>query len=154
MTYWTSVNKLIHVNTPDIDRYIESQFWFGVFQMLSVVFMKAPILRTADILSRRLSSVYLYSFEYYSNNSLYNLAFRMIQLIIGGEKPPTKPGICHADDLIYMFNLPFILSLKDQKFSRSYVELLRILLCMVIQLQALRMIIRSGQSMKAGEGIT
>lgn len=73
--------------------------------MLSSVFMKAPILRTADILSRRLPAVYLYSFEHYSRNSLYNLAFNMIQLIIGGEKPPINPGICHADDLIYMYDI-------------------------------------------------
>lgn len=121
-------------------------------QLLTVLFMKAPVLRTADILSRRISSVYLYNFEHYNSfgSSLYNLVFTFIQLIIGGVKPPMKPGICHADDLMYMwvkkishfmkicifvfacnklfviftrFRLPFILSPADTIFSRRYCRL-------------------------------
>lgn len=68
--------------------------------------MKAPVQRTADILSRRLSSVYLYSFEHYGKmlpfSSLYDLIGMIVKLIIPGNLPEMESGICHADDLLYM----------------------------------------------------
>lgn len=55
--------------------------------MISVVFLKAPILRTADILSRKVPSVYLYSFEYYGEISLWNLVFRLVEELFGDLLP-------------------------------------------------------------------
>jgi len=104
------------------DNFTDIQY--ELLDMLSAVFMKAPVLRTADILSRRLPAVYLYSFEHYNRlNSLYHLAFAIIEPILGGEKPPIRPGTMHADDLIYMFTFPFVLSVRDTQFSRMYCTL-------------------------------
>ncbi|CAL8121574.1 unnamed protein product [Orchesella dallaii] len=106
---------------PGVNRQNFTEMQYHLMDMLSAVFMKGPVLRTADILSRRLSSVYLYSFEHYNRiNSLFTLAFAIIEPILGGEKPPIRPGTMHADDLIYMFDFPFILNLNDIAFSRKY----------------------------------
>lgn len=75
--------------------------------MMSAVFLKAPIQRTADILSKRLKSVYLYSFEHYGNlipmNSVYDVVATAVKAVLPHALPPMKSaGICHTDDLLYM----------------------------------------------------
>jgi len=110
---------------PGSNRTDFTDIQYELLDMVSAVFMKAPILRTADILSMRLSSVYLYSFEYYNQygTSLYDIAFKLIVPIIGGKRPLPKGGISHADDLLYMFRLPFLFGPRDIAFSRTYCEL-------------------------------
>ncbi|ODM89977.1 Carboxylesterase 4A [Orchesella cincta] len=110
---------------PDVNRSNFTEMQYYLMDLLSAVFMKAPVLRTADILSRRLPAVYLYSFEHYNRlNSLFHLAFAIIEPILGGEKPPIRPGTMHADDLIYMFDFPFILNFNDIAFSRKYCRMM------------------------------
>jgi len=108
---------------PDTNRLNFTEVRAGLVDMLSVFIMKAPVLKTADILSRRLSNVYFYSFEYRGSNSLWYYVFDLLALILGGETPPYRGGIGHADDLIYQFNLPFILSEEDIQFSNFFVKL-------------------------------
>ncbi|CAG7838019.1 unnamed protein product [Allacma fusca] len=91
--------------------------------MLSVFFNKAAILRTADVLSRRLSNVYLYSFEQPSRNTMWTLLWQFVVPIFGGQKPPVDGGIMHADDLMYMFNFPFIPTPTDRTFTKIYNEI-------------------------------
>lgn len=85
--------------------------------MLSVALFKAPIQRTADLLSRHLTSVYLYSFEYYGFNTLWTILFDLLGALTGVEPPPIPHGIMHADDLQYLFTLPSIIVGNDRTFS-------------------------------------
>ncbi|CAG7816018.1 unnamed protein product [Allacma fusca] len=84
----------------------------NLVDMMGVFFMKASTLKTADILSRRLSSVYLYSVEEFSKNTMWVWLFR------GEDSPPINPGITHADDLMYIFPMPVIPSPTDTAFSK------------------------------------
>lgn len=59
---------------------------FCICQMMGAFFMKASVMRTADILSRRLSNVYFYSMEHYSKNSMWTWLF------LGETPPPIQPG--------------------------------------------------------------
>ncbi|CAG7831895.1 unnamed protein product, partial [Allacma fusca] len=43
--------------------------------------------------------------------------------IIGEKPPPYNHGVIHADDLVFEFNLPFILNEEDKAFSKMYLEL-------------------------------
>lgn len=110
---------------PDINRLNYTEARAGLVDMISVFIMKGPVLKTADILSRRLSNVYLYSFEYRgrADTSLWYYVFDLFALILGGDTPPYRGGIGHADDLIYEFNLPFPLDEEEEKFSKLFVEL-------------------------------
>ncbi|ODN03466.1 Carboxylesterase 4A [Orchesella cincta] len=109
---------------PGSSRQNFTEMQYHLMDLLSAVFMKAPVLRTADILSRRLPAVYLYSFEHYNRlNSLYHLAFTIIEPILGFKKPAIRPGTMHADDLMYMFDFPFILNANDITFSRMYCKM-------------------------------
>lgn len=87
-----------------VDRGNYTEIQYELLDMITSLFMKAPLLRTADILAERGKEVYLYNFERYHDygNSIYNLAFNVLELIIGGKRPDTKHGICHGDDLMYM----------------------------------------------------
>jgi len=78
--------------------------------------MKAPILKTTELLSKRLSNIYLYSFEQHSANSLWWLFFL-------GEGIPIEHGITHADDLLYLFAMPGLPSADDNLFSRYVCEM-------------------------------
>lgn len=89
----------------------------NLVDMMSVFFMKASVLRTADILSRRLSNVYLYSMEEFSKNSMWSW------LYLGEDAPPITPGITHADDLMYIFNMPVFPSATDTAYSKIMSEM-------------------------------
>jgi len=73
--------------------------------MVSVLFLKAPILRTAEILSRRLPAVYLYSFEHYGERSLYSTIFDLMREIIGDllPIPPFAGGDLNYTKYTYKF---------------------------------------------------
>jgi len=122
---------------------------YGLIDMMSVSFFKAPILRTADYLSQHSDKIFLYSFEHQGFNSLWTLVFDFLLPIIGIESPPFKggmsqihfqfqvqaldrvvdtiiialnalcslAGVTHADDLIYFWTLPFVITGKDRQFS-------------------------------------
>jgi carboxylesterase type B len=102
-----------------------SSFTYELIDMLSSLFMKAPVLRTADILSRRNSAVYLYSFEYYGDNSLWTTIFAVIEELFGDllPIPEFSGGIMHADDIPYMFTMPLNVTERDATFSRMFCQL-------------------------------
>jgi carboxylesterase type B len=89
----------------------------NLVDMLSVFFMKASVLKTADILSQRLSSVYLYSLEQFSLSSMW------LWMYLGEIPPPITPGITHADDLMYTFVMPVVPSPADTAFSKIMSEM-------------------------------
>lgn len=109
---------------PDSDRTDFDSMVYELIDLLSVLFMKAPIERTAEILSRRIpNNVYLYSFEYYGTSSLYHLMAGLLPIVIPGDFPTIRPGIMHADDLPYMFPIPLIQTPEDKRFGEIMVEL-------------------------------
>ncbi len=60
--------------------------------MMTVLSYKSPVQNSAEILSRRNRTVYVYSFEHHSENTLWPLYF--------GENAKSirvKPGITHGD---------------------------------------------------------
>jgi len=98
----------------------------GLVDMFSALSFKAPIKKTCDMLSDHLSNVYLYSFEYESpnkRNSLWWYLFELLVPIVGEEIPPFDHGVIHADDLLYQFNLPFVLEDEDEVFSDKFIKL-------------------------------
>lgn len=102
---------------PGMTRENFTEIMPNLVDMISVFFMKASVLRTADILSRRLSNVYLYSMEEFSKNSMW------FWLYLGEEAPPITPGITHADDLMYLFSMPVLPSPTDTAYSRIMSEM-------------------------------
>jgi carboxylesterase type B len=107
---------------PEGPRTNFTAFTYQLIDMVSVLFLKAPILRTAEILSRRLPAVYLYSFEHYGQNSLYRTIFDLMEELIGNllPIPPFAGGITHADDILYMFTQPLPQSTQDHEFSKIW----------------------------------
>ena len=74
--------------------------------------MKASVLRTADILSRRLSNVYLYSLEEFSRNSMWTW------LYLGEAAPPITPGGSWsfvACQFLHLLTLTFLLAIDSQE---------------------------------------
>lgn len=113
---------------------------------MTVLAYKSPAQNSAEILSRRNRTVYLYSFEHHSNNTLWPFYF--------GENAKNirvQPGITHGDgkdldkkdklnilfwqliiinpffvELLYLFNLPPStgkLSSKDVSFAELFIDL-------------------------------
>lgn len=64
--------------------------------MITSLFMKAPTLRTAEILTRRGLPVHLYSFEYVGRSSLWNFIPLAAAIIDFVEIPAFDGGITHA----------------------------------------------------------
>ena len=92
--------------------------------MLSVLFLKAPTYETSQLVSQHNPSAYYYSFEYEGRNSLFeynfpsnappvphgmNLIFisrfrknlLLLQILFFDQ------GVCHGDEMIYLFVFPF-----------------------------------------------
>jgi len=97
-------------------------FTYELIDLFSALFMKAPILRTAEILSRRVPEVYFYSFEYAGRNSLWNFLGLVPILVpeLAPLIPPFDGGTTHGDDLLYMFTLPMFPTQIDLTVSRNY----------------------------------
>jgi len=102
-----------------------STFTYELIDMISVVFMKAPVQRTADILSRKSPAVFLYSFEYYGDISLWRIVFTILEELFGDllPIPEFSGGITHADDIPYMFTMPLEPATEDVEFSRVFCKL-------------------------------
>ena len=75
--------------------------------MLSVEFLKASSYEMTVLNSKKMPS-YFYSLEQESVKSVYHAMF------FGNEPPHIyKPGVCHGDDLMYIFNFELPIALCD-----------------------------------------
>jgi len=109
---------------PDSPRTNFTEIGEGITDMLSVFLFKAPVLRTAEILSKRFpNNVYLYAFEYEGINSLWTLLFDILSTLLGVKPPPLKHGVMHGDEIQYLFPVPFIIVGNDRKFSDMFVTI-------------------------------
>ena len=81
--------------------------------MLSVEFLKASSYEMSVLNSRKMPS-YFYSLEHESQKSLYHAMYF-------NDKPPhvDQPGVCHADELMYLFNLNLPIVLCDLEYLSS-----------------------------------
>lgn len=65
-------------------------------------------------------STYMYTFEYQGQNS-------MIELVLNGAPKVFQTGICHGDELFYLFNLKLgrvrLPSFRDEKVSQKMLTL-------------------------------
>lgn len=68
-------------------------------QLLSVLFIKAPTYEMAQLVSAS-DPVYFYAFNFLGRNSLFDYVFIR-------SPPPFPHGVCHADELIYLWVYPF-----------------------------------------------
>ena len=81
--------------------------------MLSVEFLKASSYEMTVLNSKKMDS-YFYSLEHESTKSLYHAMYF-------ADKPPfiDEPGVCHADELMYLFNLNIPIALCDLNYLGS-----------------------------------
>ena len=79
----------------------------GVIDLLSVFFLKASSYKTIQQNSEFMPS-YWYSFDYVAaQKSVFHLLF------INNKAGITEPGACHAEELLYMFDVELPLVLCD-----------------------------------------
>ena len=77
--------------------------------MLSVSYLKASSYEMTILNSEKMPS-YFYSLEHVSRKSFYHA------LYFNNEPPHIdNPGVCHADELMYLFNMNLPLVLCDAK---------------------------------------
>ena len=67
--------------------------------MLSVLFIKEATYQFAQASSKN-QPTFFYSFNYNARHSLFNYIFARTE-------PPIPHGVCHADELIYLWAFPF-----------------------------------------------
>ena len=67
--------------------------------MCSVLFLKAPTYDFAQAVSSY-TNTYYYSFNYLGRHSIYNALFVL-------DPPPIPHGVCHGDEMIYLWSTPF-----------------------------------------------
>jgi len=72
----------------------------GFTDMCSVLFLKGPTYITAQYNAQHNPNTYWYSFNFEGRNSLFTYFFIK-------SDPPIPHGVCHADELIYLFKYPF-----------------------------------------------
>ncbi|CAL8131722.1 unnamed protein product [Orchesella dallaii] len=101
---------------PEVNRSSWNDTMPGLVDFISVFAFKSAIQNTADLLSKRNLSVFLYSFEHHSQNTLWPFFFNF-------KSVPVSSGIAHADDLMYLFDLPAKFSTEDQIFSEIVCDL-------------------------------
>jgi carboxylesterase type B len=85
----------------------------GMIDITTVIGFKAGEYKTIELHSKIQPKSYFYSFDYDGRWTIYNLMWGIDKKIPG--------GICHTDDLIYMFYF-FPLFNDDMKVSRRYVD--------------------------------
>ena len=78
--------------------------------MLSVEFLKASSYEMTILNSKKMDS-YFYSLEHESTKSMYHAMYF-------NDKPPyiKEPGVCHADELMYLFNLNIPIAFCDLQY--------------------------------------
>ncbi|KAI9552097.1 hypothetical protein GHT06_022434 [Daphnia sinensis] len=72
----------------------------GLTDMCGVLFLKEPSYETTQLASKYNADAFFYSFEYEGRNSIYNYVF-------AANPPPIPSGVAHADELIYLYVIPF-----------------------------------------------
>lgn len=87
----------------------------GLVDMAGVFFLKAGAWRTAKLHANGTSAgTFVYSFDYESDDSMFRWLF------MGYGAMPFRPGVTHADDLMYLFSLPADLDTEEQLRVKDY----------------------------------
>ncbi|XP_046395291.1 juvenile hormone esterase-like [Ischnura elegans] len=110
--YWLTDSLLGQFLNPDImGNFIE--MCPGMIDVLGSVFLKGPQHRLVQLHSKRNNS-YLYAFDYEGKTSMWSA--------IGDPSAPFDGGVCHANDLLYLFSIPlFDLNEEDDQLSKKMV---------------------------------
>ncbi|XP_046395467.1 juvenile hormone esterase-like [Ischnura elegans] len=87
----------------------------GLIDILGAAFLKGPTYHVVQFNSQYVNS-YHYTFNYNGSKSLWSM--------IGNKNSPFPGGICHSDELLYIFSIPlFPLNEKDKHVSHKMVAL-------------------------------
>lgn len=110
--------------------------------MCSVLFIKESAYETSQLISEYEPNTFFYSFEYEGRNSMCNIYFVGDQLPIPNgyffcltnrkqfifvTSQVLFLGVCHSDDLIYLFVIPFPsipsgLNISETKLSKKMLQ--------------------------------
>ncbi|XP_046449413.1 juvenile hormone esterase-like [Daphnia pulex] len=93
----------------------------GLTDLSSVLFIKEGTYENLQLISQHNPSAFFYSFEYEGRNSLCNAFFI-------GNQPPVPHGVCHSDELIYLFvyrftSIPPSLNASETEVSRKMLQI-------------------------------
>jgi len=85
----------------------------GMVNLVGTFFIKSATYEWMKYNSFHDVASYFYSFEYYGENSLWNLLFA------ASGSPPIPRGVTHGDELIYLFSVG-IFQLSDQDWEMAW----------------------------------
>lgn len=121
--------KLLYLKDPNywlvdsiINKYIKSEtvgnftnMTPGIIDFLGSIFLKGPTYHKVQ-LNSRVNNSYYYAFNYRGKNTMWDF--------IGDPNAPFDGGVCHANDLLYLFNVPLMfLDEEGEEVSRKMVGL-------------------------------
>jgi len=85
----------------------------GMVNLVGTFFIKSATYEWMKYNSFHDVATYFYSFEYYGENSLWNLLFA------ASGSPPIPRGVTHGDELIYLFSVG-IFNLSDEDWEMAW----------------------------------
>ena len=74
---------------------------FGYLQLHTVYYFKVHSLKTLQMHSEMQPQSYWYEFDFSGKKTVYTL-------LVNTKNNPVRGGICHGDDVIYLFNVPLM----------------------------------------------